>query len=147
MQKMGLLYLDDVDKMIEQATRDFGAPDVSADPEENIYGKALTNLEDNIEIDIKLPGDKKFLDLLEEIKTYAVIATNQAFINGYHQVKEPDYKPVHSEFAKMYPVCAAHAHDIIRAAAFTWGDCSQAKVKEAGEIDKQRQEKQSEAKP
>lgn len=129
--------------MFNQALKDEAAsPTELIDPNENEYGKALTSLENNIEVDITLDGDKQFLDLLKDAKSYAGIAFTE-----WLRTSVPGYKalPASAETAKMYPVCVAQAHDVIRAGEFTLGDCSHAKFHEAEKADKAVQEKQSEA--
>jgi hypothetical protein len=150
MRKVGLLYLQYVDQMFETANQEHIAwmGDHSSEwhtsPEENTYGKALTNLEESTEIDIKLPGDKKFLDLLESTKTYAVVTCHEVVRRS-----DPAFKdtPMNPELAKMYPVCVGQAHGIIAAGVFTRGDCSPKKEDEAIKADKALQGNQSEAKP
>jgi hypothetical protein len=150
MRKIGLLYLDYIDKMFNKANQEhlawMGDPlnNEETTPEENVYGKALTNLEESTEIDIKLPGDKKFLGLLENTKTYAIIAYHEVIRNA-----DPAFKslPQNPELAKMYPTCVGQAHGIISTGVFIRGDCSPKKENEAIKADKALQEKQSEAKP
>jgi hypothetical protein len=153
MQESGLLYLNDVGKMIDKAMDDHlrlaRREELPGDnpygmPDENVYGKALTDLENHIEINITLDGDKQFLKLLEQAKNYS--------ITSFHEIlrtSDPKFKSLtpHPAVAKMYPTCDGQAHGVIRAGEFTRGDCSEVRFEEADKADEQLKTKKNEDKP
>jgi hypothetical protein len=141
MRNAGLLYLDDVDKMFTQAVDDHVAlmrglelqDNPGGMPDENIYGKALADLEDHMEINIASPSDKKFLKMLLLTKNLAIISFWETLRHS-----DPDYKdmPDNSEVSKLYPACTGQARGIIKTGFFNPGDCSDEKFTAARKIDK-----------
>jgi len=150
MQESGLLYLSDVGKMFDKAMDDHlrlaRGEDLPHDnpygtPDENIYGKALADLENHIEINTTLDGDKQFLELLERTKNYAIISFHEIL-----RTSDPKFKSMspHPAVAKMYPICDGQAHGFIRAGEFTKGDCSEARFEEADKADEELRTKKNE---
>jgi len=145
MRETGLTYLDYVAKMFERGTRDHIAfmrdPIGSDEPlsvEDNLYGKALASLEDHIQIEISSGADKRFFDLLKDIKSYASISYYEVLRNS-----DPSYKnmPANPNLAKLYPICAGQAHGIILSGEFTYGACSKEKLDEAAAADAELKKK------
>jgi hypothetical protein len=144
MRNAGLLYLDNIDKMFTQAVDDhialMGGESLPHNPggmpDDNIYGKALKDLEDHIEVNITSDGDKKFLKLLTGTKNLAVITFLEIL-----RTSDPKYKamPQNAETSKLYPDCLGQARVIIKSGIFSPGACSDAKWFAASKIDKANQ--------
>lgn len=145
MQEMGLLYLENVDSMLEQARKDnlnesnhkIAAAEAAKRGEEselvpehksaldNSYGKALENLEDHIEINITLAADKQYLKLLERTKLAAEQSASITELAG--QFKTLGAVLSFGEKYDIYPVCQSQAHYVAKSGLFSDGDCTEAK--------------------
>jgi len=121
MREAGLLYLEDVEDMLEQLRKDGSDDSLS-----RTYVKSLDGLEDRIEININTSVDKQYLELLERTRsaseTSAVIsklaARQKTAIEAMNFGTDLD----------MYPECHAQAWSVAKSGIFTVGKCTKERL-------------------
>lgn len=140
MREVGLLYIADVGKMKEEALDDYVAflkdplnRDAPINIEGSIYGKALADLEDHIEINIASDGDRRFLEFLKKTKSYASVEFSEQLRKLNPRLAKLPSRPA---LAGLYIVCAVQAKTIIKTGEFDEGDCSSEKFHAALEADR-----------
>ena len=121
MREAGLLYLEDVEDMLEQLRKDGSDDSLS-----RTYVKSLDGLDDRIEININTSVDKQYLELLERTRsaseTSAVIsklaARQKTAIEAMNFGTDLD----------MYPECHAQAWSVAKSGIFTVGKCTKERL-------------------
>jgi hypothetical protein len=139
MREVALDYLEDVQKMYDEALEGFAKflmhpldSELWHTPDESPYGKILHTLETHIEINIHTDGDKRFFALLEHTKV-AGWASYQDAMQGLDLQHTP--WPRHPELSEMYAPCLVRAETIIKTKYFAEGDCTEAKFTKALKAD------------
>jgi hypothetical protein len=132
MREAGLDYLEDVEKMHDEALEGFAKflmhpldSELWHTPNESPYGKILHTLETHIEINIRTEGDRRFLTFLEHTKVAGWASYQDAM-----QELDPKHSawPRHPELSEMYAPCLVRAETIIKEAKyFAEGECTEAK--------------------
>lgn len=147
MREAGLSYLDLLDKAFDQAAQDhiaymkavgkrdgsYGFLDVpdGSSLDDTQCGKDLSRFEECIEINIQSEPDKKFLKFLRD--TRAIAGT--AYFNVLKT--DPTYRDLRlmPTIGKLYPICVAQAHGIIRSGTFSYGACANSDYNAALRLD------------
>jgi len=118
MREAGLLYLEDVESMLEQLRKD--GPDDSL---LRIHRKSLDGLEDRIEINISSSVDKRYLELLKRTRS---AAERSAIISTLAGRQKTAIEAMNfGTDLDMYPECSAQAWSVAKSGIFNTGNCTE----------------------
>jgi len=118
MREAALLYLEDVESMLDQLRKDVPADNTLS----RIHTKSLDGLEDRIEINITSSGDKRYLELLKRTR---LAAQRSAIISELAGRRKTAIEAM--EFGTdldMYPECHAQAWSVAKSGVFKAGNCT-----------------------
>src|ERR1017187_5186633 len=117
MREIGLLYLEDVESMLEQLRKD--GPDESLS---RIHTKSLDGLEDRIEVNISSSVDKQYLELLKRTRSAAERSAIISKLAG-RQKTAIEAMNFGTDW-DMYPDCYAQAWSVAKSGTFKAGNCT-----------------------